>query len=43
MQLTYNDKDYEIVIEKKRTNRNTYIRVKNDLKIHVTTTLFTPK
>ena len=43
MQLTYNDKDYEIVIEKKRTNRNTYIRVKKDLKIHVTTTLFTTK
>ena len=33
MQLTYNNKDYEIEIEKKRTNKNTYIRVKKDLKI----------
>lgn len=41
MQLTYNNKDYEIVIEKKSGNKNTYIRVKKDLKIHVTTTLFT--
>ena len=40
MQLTYNNKDYEIEIEKKRTNKNTYIRVKKDLKIHVTTTIF---
>ena len=42
MQLTYNNKDYDIVIEKKRGNRNTYIRVKKDLKIHVTTNYFTP-
>lgn len=42
MQLTYNDRDYEIVIEKKRTTKNTYIRVKKDLKIHVTTSIFTP-
>ena len=41
MQFTYNDKDYDIVIEKKKTNRNTYIRVKKDLKIYVTTTIFT--
>ena len=41
MQLTYNNKDYDIVIEKKRNNKNTYVRVKNDLKIHVTTSLFT--
>mgnify|MGYP006811155207 CR=1 FL=1 len=43
MQLSYNDKEYDIVIEKKKSNKNTYIRVKKDLKIHVTTTLFTPK
>ena len=43
MQFTYNDKDYDIVIEKKTTNKNTYIRVKKDLKIYVTTTLFTSK
>lgn len=41
MQLSYNNKDYEVVIEKKSGNKNTYIRVKKDLKIHVTTTLFT--
>ena len=41
MQLTYNNKDYEIEIEKKRTNKNTYFRVKKYLKIHVTTTIFT--
>ena len=42
MQLTYKNKDYDIVIEKKKGNRNTYIRVKKDLKIHVTTSFFTP-
>jgi len=41
MQLTYNNKDYDIVIEKKRTTRNTYIRVKKDLKVTVTTSIFT--
>ena len=40
MQLTYNNKDYDILIEKKSSNRNTYIRVKKDLKIHVTTSIF---
>lgn len=42
MQLTYNNKDYEIVIEKKKSNKNTYVRVKKDLKIHVTCNYFTP-
>ena len=32
MQLTYNNKDYEVVIERKKGQRNTYIRVKKDLK-----------
>ena len=41
MQLTYNNKNYEIIIEKKKSNRNTYIRVKKDLKIYVTTSFFT--
>ena len=41
MQLTYNNKDYDIVIEKKRTTKNTYIRVKKDLKVTVTTSIFT--
>ena len=42
MQLTYNNKNYDIVIEKKRSNRNTYIRVKKDLTIYITTNYFTP-
>ena len=42
MQFVYNHKNYEVEIEKKRSNRNTYIRVKKDLKIHVTTNYFTP-
>ncbi len=40
MQLTYNNKDYDVVIEKKRTTKNTYIRVKKDLKVTVTTNYF---
>ena len=42
MTITYNQKRYDVVIEKKRGNRNTYIRVKKDLKVHVTTNFFTP-
>ena len=41
MQLAYNGKDYDIVIEKKRGQKNTYIRVKKDMKVTVTTGLFT--
>ena len=41
MQLTYNGKDYDIVIEKKRGQKNTYIRVKKDLKVTVTTGILT--
>ena len=41
MQLTYNGKDYDIVIEKKRGQKNTYIRVKKDMKVTVTTGFFT--
>ena len=37
MQLTYNGKDYDVVIEKKRGQKNTYIRVKKDMKVTVTT------
>ena len=37
MHLTYNDKDYEIVIERKKGQRNTYIRVNKQLQIKVTT------
>lgn len=36
------DKDYEVIIVKKN-NKNTYLRVKDDLKIYVTTSRFTSK
>ena len=35
MQLTYHDRDFDVVIEKKKGQKNTYIRVKKDLKIYV--------
>ena len=41
MYFDYNNKKYEIVIEKKN-NKNTYIRVKEDLKIYISTSKFTP-
>ena len=41
MQLTYNGRDYDVVIEKKRGQKNTYIRVKKDLKVTVTTGILT--
>ena len=42
MTFKYDDKEYEIIIEKKN-NKNTYIRVKEDLKIYVSTSYLTPK
>ena len=41
MQLVYNEKEYDVVIEKKRGQKNTYIRVKKDLKVTVTTGFLT--
>ena len=41
MLFNYNGKDYNVIIEKKRGNKNTYIRVKKDLNIYVTTGYFT--
>ena len=41
MYFKYNGNNYEIVIEKKN-NKNTYIRVKEDLKIYITTSKLTP-
>lgn len=40
MKFKYNDEIYNIEIERKRSNKNTYIRVKKDLTIYVTTNLF---
>lgn len=42
MYFEYNDEKYEVIIQKKN-NKNTYIRVKEDLKIYVTTSKFIPK
>ena len=41
MNIKVNDKNYEVIIVKKIGNRNTYVRVKEDLKIYVTTNTFT--
>ena len=40
MKFEYNGKLYDVVIEKKMGNRNTYIRVKKDLTVFVTTSRF---
>ena len=42
MNFNYNGKNYEVIIEKKN-NKNTYIRVKEDLKIYISTSYLTPK
>ena len=41
MTFEYNDEVYDVNIEKKKSNRNTYIRVNKDLVISVTTNYFT--
>ncbi len=41
MHINIDGKDYEVIITKKIGNRNTYLRVKDDLKIYVTTNSFT--
>ena len=40
MQLRINNKLYKVEIKKKRTTKNTYIRVKEDLTIYVTTNYY---
>lgn len=42
MFFEYENNKYEVIIEKKN-NKNTYIRVKEDLKIYITTSKLTPK
>ena len=42
MKFLIDDKEYEVVIQKKN-NKNTYIRVKEDLKVYVTTSYFASK
>lgn len=41
MKFDYNDKDYDVVVLKKRTTKNLYIKVKEDLKIYITCNIFT--
>ena len=36
MQIKKDDSLYDVIIERKKTTKNSYIRVKDDLKIHVT-------
>lgn len=42
MKFTINNEDYDVIIEKKKTTKNIYIRVKEDLKIYVTCNKLTP-
>lgn len=42
MKYTIDNKEYEVIIIKKQ-NKNTYLRVKEDLKIYITTGRFTTK
>lgn len=42
MKYTINNIEYEVIITKKN-NKNTYLRVKEDLKIYITTNYFTTK
>lgn len=40
MQIKVDGKLYDVIIQRKKSNRGTYIRVKKDLKIYVTTNYF---
>ena len=40
MQIEVDGQLYDVVIERK-SNKNTYIRVKDDMKVHVSTNIFT--
>ncbi len=41
MEFNYNDKNYDIIVLKKRTTKNLYIKVKEDLKIYITCNILT--
>ncbi len=40
MYIKINDYEIEVIITKKKGNKNTYLRIKKDLKLHVTTNNF---
>ena len=42
MHFIYDNITYYVIVEKKMSTKNTYIRVKNDLNIYVSTNYFTP-
>ena len=42
MKIEIDGNEYNVIIEKKRTTKNTYIRVKDNLDIHITSNIFTP-
>ena len=39
--FNYNGKDYDVIVTKKRTTKNLYIKVKEDLKIYITCNILT--
>jgi len=41
MKTIINNQEREVIVTRKRSNKNTYIRVKEDLKVYVTTNYFT--
>lgn len=41
MKVIINEEEMEVIITRKRSNKNTYLRVKSDKKIYVTTNYFT--
>ena len=41
MVFNYNGKDYDVIVTKKRTTKNLYIKVKEDLKIYITCNILT--
>lgn len=41
MTFNYNGEDYEIIVVRKKTTKNIYIRIKDDLKIYVTAYILT--
>lgn len=41
MYFRIDEKDYLVVIDKKKSTKNTYIRIKDDLTIYITTSIFT--
>ena len=41
MKVVINNKEVEVIIERKVSNKNTYLRVKDNLNIYITTNYFT--